>query len=139
MAASRIRFYESAGLIEPAERQANGYREYPSEALLVLEIIDAAKCAGFSLDEIKPLLPSGMRRSNREKLVAVLEKKVADIAALQKRLNRTRDDLVRLLALVKEKPRRSDCAYDVRQAVDAIRSAGRDRKNPAPRVRHQAA
>ena len=35
LAASRIRFYEDAGLLV-AQRQANGYRDYPEQAVLLL-------------------------------------------------------------------------------------------------------
>lgn len=134
MAASRIRFYESAGLIEPVGRQPNGYREYRKEALLTLEIINAAKRAGFSLDEIKALLPNGTSGWNREGLLHSLENKAADIALLQERLSQTKDDLLRLVAFIKTRPRRSECADNVREALNAIRSASRGRKKSRPRA-----
>ncbi len=43
LTASRIRFYEAAGLILAVERQANGYRDYPPEAVWILEIIASAQ------------------------------------------------------------------------------------------------
>jgi DNA-binding transcriptional MerR regulator len=52
LAASRIRFYEDAGLLV-AQRQANGYRDYPEQAVLLLELITGAQRAGFSLEEIR--------------------------------------------------------------------------------------
>ncbi|WP_218673453.1 MerR family transcriptional regulator [Chromobacterium haemolyticum] len=58
MAASAIRFYEAKGLLKIASRQANGYRDYPPEALTLLTIINDAQQAGFSLEEIKRLLPA---------------------------------------------------------------------------------
>jgi DNA-binding transcriptional MerR regulator len=45
--ASRIRFYEAHGLLQPAQRQANGYREYGPETLIRLDIINRAQGAGF--------------------------------------------------------------------------------------------
>ena len=33
LTATRIRFYESAGLIPKAERRPNGYRHYPRETV----------------------------------------------------------------------------------------------------------
>ncbi len=54
LAASRIRFYEASGLIS-AQRQANGYRRYPEQAVQTLGIISCAQQAGFSLDEIRRL------------------------------------------------------------------------------------
>ena len=58
MAASAIRFYEARGLLKLASRQTNGYRDYPEEAVAILTIIRDAQQAGFSLDEIKQLLPA---------------------------------------------------------------------------------
>ncbi len=56
LAPSRIRFYEASGLIS-AQRQANGYRRYTEQALQTLSIISCAQHAGFSLEEIRRLLP----------------------------------------------------------------------------------
>jgi DNA-binding transcriptional MerR regulator len=41
--ASRIRFYEAKGLLNVVSRKANGYREYPAEALTILDIIVGAQ------------------------------------------------------------------------------------------------
>ena len=54
LTASRIRFYESLGLLPMVERMPNGYRRYPRDAQLLLELIDTAQQAGFSLDESAP-------------------------------------------------------------------------------------
>ena len=134
MAASRIRFYESTGLIEPVDRQSNGYREYPEEALLILEIINAAKRAGFSLSEIKALLPNGAGRWNHGELVVSLEKKAADIALLQERLRQAKDGLLQLVALIKTRPGRSACADNVQEALNVIRSASPGRKKSRARA-----
>ena len=50
-----LRYYENSGLIPKAGREANGYRAYPSETLVLLDFISTAKEAGFSLREIKEL------------------------------------------------------------------------------------
>ena len=39
---SRIRFYESVGLLKAVQRQPNGYRTYPDQAVLVLAVPSAA-------------------------------------------------------------------------------------------------
>jgi MerR family redox-sensitive transcriptional activator SoxR len=57
MAASRIRYYETRGLIEPPER-SSGRRRYASRVLRRLAIIEAAQRVGFSLEEIHDLLGS---------------------------------------------------------------------------------
>lgn len=57
MNASRIRYYETRGLIDPPER-TSGKRRYAPRVLRRLAIIDAAQRVGFSLDEIRDLLGS---------------------------------------------------------------------------------
>ena len=54
---SAIRFYERRGLL-PAPERVGGQRRYDGEAVRRLEVIGAAKRAGFSLDEIDALLTS---------------------------------------------------------------------------------
>ena len=54
---SAIRFYEREGLLPPPER-VGGQRRFAPETVRRLGIIDVAKQAGFSLDEIRTLLTS---------------------------------------------------------------------------------
>lgn len=49
---SRIRFYERQGIIAPADRGANGYRDYPAELIAFLQFIEQAQSLGFTLREI---------------------------------------------------------------------------------------
>ncbi|MFG2780912.1 MerR family transcriptional regulator [Streptomyces prunicolor] len=46
-----LRFYEQVGILTSA-RRANGYREYPPEAVPWLEYVRTAQALGFSLAEI---------------------------------------------------------------------------------------
>ncbi|MDE1146411.1 MAG: MerR family transcriptional regulator [Azospirillaceae bacterium] len=66
LSASRIRFYEKHGLIPPAARTGNGYRDYPESTVGTLRLIDEAQGLGFSLTEIAAYL-SQPDRSNRAK------------------------------------------------------------------------
>ena len=50
--ASRIRYYESNGLIPAADRAPNGYRDYDAAMIERLRMIDLAKSLGFSLDAL---------------------------------------------------------------------------------------
>src|SRR5690349_7699452 len=86
LATSRIRFYESAGLLHAVARRANGYRDYPPETASVLEIIDSAQRAGFSLEQIRHLLPLGNGSWDHDELLVALKAKVTEIEALQERL-----------------------------------------------------
>ena len=57
MRTSRIRYYESRGLLPEPERAA-GKRRYGEEVFRRLAIIDAAQRVGFTLEEIRDLLGS---------------------------------------------------------------------------------
>jgi DNA-binding transcriptional MerR regulator len=120
MAQSRIRYYESRGFI-PVRRASNGYRDYPKDALLILEIITTAKRAEFSLNEISAILPGRAGRWNHERIVASLERKVLDIERLQEQLDDTKDELLRLITFIKTRPRRNECLDNVRDALDSVR------------------
>lgn len=49
---SRIRFYEARGIIAPADRGPNGYRDYPEALIALLRFIEQAQGLGFTLREI---------------------------------------------------------------------------------------
>ena len=55
MSTSRIRYYETRGLLPEPERTA-GKRRYAEEVFRRLAIIDAAQRVGFTLEEIRDLL-----------------------------------------------------------------------------------
>jgi DNA-binding transcriptional MerR regulator len=104
LAPSKIRFYETQGLIAPVRRQANGYREYQPQSVQLLQIIVTAQAGGFSLDEIRHLLPTaGMEKWNREKLIATLKQKVEEIELLQRRLRQNKAKLLEVIQYA-EKP-----------------------------------
>ncbi len=94
---SRIRFYESIGLLQTVDRKANGYRTYPADAVSVLDMITTAQKAGFSLDEIRALMPGASDTWKHGELMDALRGKVADIEALEKRLAESKAQLVAVI------------------------------------------
>lgn len=56
MTTKTIRFYEDRGLLPPAERSANGYREYGHNTLSRLEFIRRSRAAGLALAQIQDTL-----------------------------------------------------------------------------------
>ena len=103
LAPSKIRFYEAHRLIAPVQRKANGYRDYLPQSVQLLEIIVTAKAAGFSLDEIRHLLPTaGIEKWNWQKLIATLEHKVVEIRLLQRRLRQTKAKLLEVIQYAKK-------------------------------------
>lgn len=51
-----IRYYEQIGLLPPAQRAENGYRQYTSEDTQRLRFIRNARSLGFSLDDLKEVV-----------------------------------------------------------------------------------
>lgn len=99
MSPSRIRYYEALGLLGPVQRKANGYRLYAAHSRQALEIIMLAQQAGFTLDEIRDLLPAPDQMGwDKDKLVAGLRTRLAAIATLQAELARTHADLSGVLS-----------------------------------------
>ncbi|QNQ64059.1 MerR family transcriptional regulator [Brucella sp. 6810] len=120
LAASRIRFYESIGLLKTVDRRSNGYRTYPEEAVLVLHLIATAQKAGFSLEEIRTLLPPDLDNWEHGALIEVLRRKVADIEALEARLARSKLQLLGLISDIEAKPDDMACADNARRVLSRL-------------------
>lgn len=120
LAASTIRFYEAKGLLKAVNRQANGYRDYPLEALAVLSIISDAQQAGFSLDEIKQVLPEDISSWRHDALMAALRKKIADIESLEVRLALNKAHLLSLIQLIDARPADVDCKDNAARVMHSI-------------------
>ena len=54
-----VRFYEHEGLLPLAPRTASGYRKFSENTIDRLAFVKRAKALGFSLEEIRELLPVG--------------------------------------------------------------------------------
>lgn len=54
--AKTLRFYEDSGLLPPAKRAANGYRDYPPEAVARVSFIHRGQAAGLTLAQIRQIL-----------------------------------------------------------------------------------
>lgn len=117
LSTATIRFYESKGLLSAVSRQANGYRSYPPEAVAVLSIIANAQRTGFSLDEIRQVLPQDLSNWQHDALIAMLHKKIADIEAMQARLAQSKTDLQTLVQLIEAKPEDMACGDNARRVM----------------------
>ena len=54
--AKTIRYYEDVGLLPPANRKPNGYREYEEVDVERLKLVAGARRLDFSLEEIREIL-----------------------------------------------------------------------------------
>lgn len=128
LTASRIRFYESSGLIRSVERKANGYRDYGPEAVWILEIIAGAQNAGFSLEEIRNLLPVSSDAWRHDELLESLKRKVGEIEMLQKRLEQNKAQLLVVIEGIETKPEGLLCSENTQRLLDRLREDGQEAK-----------
>lgn len=120
LAPSTIRFYESKGLLNAVSRQTNGYREYPLEAVAVLSIIANAQQTGFTLDEIKQILPEDITQWQHDELLAALRKKIQDIESMEVRLAQNKAHLQSLIQLIDAKPEDMACSDNAVRVMDSM-------------------
>lgn len=120
LAASAIRFYESKGLLNAVSRQENGYRDYPLESVAVLSIIVNAQQTGFTLDEIKQVLPQDFSTWRHDELLNTLNKKISDIEAMEVRLAQSKAQLRALIHMIDAKPADMDCEDNAIRVMDSF-------------------
>jgi DNA-binding transcriptional MerR regulator len=123
LAPSQIRFYEASGLLPASKRRINGYREFNARILPVLAVIRSAQEAGFTLDEIRPLLPTNpeMTNWNRPKMLETLRSKVSEIDSAQKRLEKSKAKLLAIIEVVENKPEDLDCVSNSDRVAAILR------------------
>ncbi|WP_087045827.1 MerR family transcriptional regulator [Caballeronia ptereochthonis] len=124
LTASRIRFYEASGLVKAVERTANGYRDYSPEAVSILAIIDSAQRAGFSLDQIRQLLPVSKGSWDHDELLKALRQKVADIEEMQKRLKQNRASLLVAIESIENRPMDLNCTERTKWVMGKLSENG---------------
>lgn len=86
-----IRYYETIGLIQPAERRPNGYRSYSAHDMQTLNFIKRARSLGFSVEEVRELLDlwRDKTRSNADvkalanRHVRALDRKIEELRAMR--------------------------------------------------------
>lgn len=95
-----LRFYEKRGIIRP-HRRPNGYRDYPEQALFIIDYVKTARRLGFSLAEIAAELP-GLADGGitADRIADILRSKIAAVDTRIAELQRLRTDLTERLAAV---------------------------------------
>jgi MerR family copper efflux transcriptional regulator len=89
-----IRYYESIGLIHPAERRPNGYRSYSPHDMRTLAFIKRARSLGFPVEEVRDLLDLWRDRSRKSSAVKAmaarhieaLGRKIEELQSMRKAL-----------------------------------------------------
>jgi Cu(I)-responsive transcriptional regulator len=89
-----IRYYESVGLIAPAERRGNGYRDYSDKDVATLRFVHRARGLGFTIEECRELLAlyrDRARASSEVKRIALdrvstIDSKIAELQGMRQAL-----------------------------------------------------
>jgi len=124
LAPSRIRFYEASGLIQSVERKANGYRDYAPDTEWVLKIITGAQAAGFSLKQIRQLMPMNTGGWQHDELLSGLKQKVEEIGVLQQRLAENKAQLLLVIQGIENKPEGMACEDNAQLLLKRLRDEG---------------
>lgn len=122
--ASRIRFYEAQGLIQKVERRANGYRHYPDQVLQTLNLIQCAQQAGFSLEELKQLLPdTATGEFKHAELVGGLTRKVEQIEEMQLHLAQSKAKLLAVIDDIQARPEGMGCDANAERVLASFKQS----------------
>ena len=103
VSADTLRVYEAKGLLPPARRSANGYREYPPEACTRVRLVRRAVALGFTLDELASIVkvrdrggaPCAEVRALAAEKLALIEERLAEMQDARDRLRGVLDALGR--------------------------------------------
>ena len=98
--AKTLRFYEDTGLLPPADRATNGYRDYGTEAVARLDFIRRGRAAGLTLAQIREVIdirdtgqtPCGHVHDLLAARVADIDRQIADLQGLRATVTRLRDE-----------------------------------------------
>jgi MerR family copper efflux transcriptional regulator len=96
VSAKTIRYYESVGLLPPAQRSANGYRSYSRADLNRLILLRRLRLLGVSLEALKPLLVDAPRSrcvEVQQEALRLIEERLRAIDQEIAELHRLRDQV----------------------------------------------
>jgi DNA-binding transcriptional MerR regulator len=107
-----LRYYETVGLVPPAERASSGYRIYPPEAVRRAQLVVGLRAIGLSIQQIQIVLTED-GRPLRKRLMAVLDRQIQEdavkIAVLQGRYDDLEARYHALLAAPRDRPANCIC------------------------------
>lgn len=91
MTPKALRFYEEQGILPPARRGANGYRQYGNDSVARLDFIARGRAAGLSVSQLRSILavrepgnaPCAHVRDVLAGQLAELDSKIAELTALR--------------------------------------------------------
>lgn len=102
-----VRYYERVGLLRPARRARNGYRDFDETALEDLHFIHRAQALGLKLNDIREIMEiAAGGRTPCEHVRAALESRLGEVEQRLRELRSLRTTLREALARVERAPAR---------------------------------
>ena len=97
--AKTIRYYEDIGLVGPASRRSNGYRDYAERDVHTLRFLNRARNLGFSVEDCRALAALYTDRNRKSADVKALaqariddiDRKLAELRAMRHTLQHLAD------------------------------------------------
>lgn len=95
-----LRFYGDSGLLPPARRAPNGYRDYDDDAVDRLDFIRRGRAAGLTLKQVREVIairdtgtaPCARVQDLLDARLADLDRQIADLIALRGSVAQLRAD-----------------------------------------------
>lgn len=106
-----LRHYEGAGILSP-ERDSNGYRNYRSDDVQIVDHIRCLLASGLSLSEASAILrvacidPAGASDADRKAALTQLDERASQLNAGIARLRAQEAEILRLRASIEAAPAR---------------------------------
>jgi DNA-binding transcriptional MerR regulator len=130
-----VRYYESLGLLPPADRAGNGYRSYGEDHVRLLEQIRTLQDFGFGLAETRPFVeclraghPAGDTCADS---LDVYRRKLAELDACVDRLQAVRAQVAAQLARAELEAAGTEPMCELATAVQAaVGATAAERKPP---------
>ena len=126
-----VRYYEKQGILEAPARQENGYRDYTAAHVEVVRFVRGAQALGFSLAEIRVILPQVARgHFGRSDIEQQLQAKMAQIDAHIRQLQTLKKELKATFASLTCAPEQPvSTAHSTATDSDSGAGAARARKS----------
>lgn len=117
---SRIRYYEEIGLLRAIDRLPNGYRIYGADAVAALQLIIIAQKIGFTLDEIRQLVPREGKGWDHPLIEQIFARKIAEIEAQEAQLAAGKARLIAVRDAIAARPEGIDCVANEARILSLI-------------------
>lgn len=128
VAVGTIRYYESLGLLEPAQWSESGYRYYTPDTIERVQFIKKAQSLQFSLAEIQQIL--GVRRQGDPACPLVrdlLNQKIAELEEHIDRMTVLKRDLEVYRDRWSDRPLDDPCSQELCSLIEEVAKCSSDR------------